>query len=344
MNRAVYGVVLCLSLFGTRDLLCRTMGEYNGRVLKKDREFHTVQIASFPVSSHERAAALHDSLKKEGCFVFYEKAILEDHTAWVRVRVGYFKDRAGAENLCKQFRDQGLSECFVDKTKLIIVPYGTKFSIIQTPSSIWLLDDGQATEMFDLSAAIFDRRIDAHYTQPFVSPSGREVLFEFDHRIMQLDLQTGEISALADGVANALPQRSPSGRYIGYIDQNIWESKSNLWVMRENGSKTCLVDARNEDEEVAVKFFRWHPQKDIILFCEGYAFGTVTVGGNIYSIDMSGERKLLVAGERRANQEIVSEFDIEGGVLVYTIAYFDSNHFGIVDLVEHSRPLDELLP
>ena len=122
------------------------------------------------------------------------------------------------------------------------------------------------------------------------------------------------------------PHWSPSGRYVAFQDFTEWEVKTSLWVARADGSETrALVDNRPAGNQRAVKDFVWHPTEDRILYVDGFAFGTVAVGGVLRSVDMDGTVSTALAPVG-ARQEIAGPLKIEDGYLHYRIVQHDAEY------------------
>lgn len=331
------GVILITNLIFTKPVRC----SYNTRDLEKEKiEYYTIQVASYPMSDSVTAKDHFISMKKQGYLVFLFETYLEKKK-WLRIRIGNYHSYSEAEKYGETIKQKLNSEYFIDKNEFVVVTHDS-INLIQAPSGIWLIQGSNYREIFDLTPSIFSRYSGAYYTYPFISPSGEDVLFEYDGKIIEVNLKTFQKRIVQDkGVGNSLPQKSPSGKYIAYIDNNLWESPSNLWLITGDTSRQCLVSTKNLNKS-AVKFFKWHPDKDIIFFIAGYAYGTVTVGGDFYSVDMNGTIKKLISSNKEKREEIVSQFNIKNNTLYYKIAHFDES-YSEIEYTDHNILLTKLL-
>jgi Tol biopolymer transport system component len=123
-----------------------------------------------------------------------------------------------------------------------------------------------------------------------------------------------------------VPHWSPSGRYVAFHDFLEWEVKTSLWVARPDGSELrALVDNRSKESDRALKAFVWHPVEDRILFVNGYAWGAAPSGGDVYTIDMEGNSKMVV-GRTNTRQNLSGPLRVEDGYLHYHRMQFDENY------------------
>lgn len=319
----------------------QSIGHFNSRIIKNEVEYFSVQVASHPISEKEEALQLLSKMKERGYFVFLTTYRPENSKEiYIRIRTGYFPKYAEAKRHCIKLQKDGF-EYYIDKQKFIVASKGN-MRIIKTPNSIWLFDENNFKELFDITPSLFDRNIDFYYTQPFISPKGDEVLFEYDGKIIKINLNTNEKLIIENHVSNSFPQKSPSGKYIAYINDNLWESESSLWIHNSETS-FCLVDVNESKKQDAIKNFVWHPTEDIIFYIIGSAYGTLTVGGEIWAVDITGKKCSLISCATNNREEIVNEFFIENNSLKYKIAQFDDGYTQISKLIEKKMRLDKLL-
>jgi hypothetical protein len=96
----------------------------------------------------------------------------------------------------------------------------------------------------------------------------------------------------------------------------------------------ALVDHRAPGADRAVKDFVWHPEDDRIFFVDGYAFGTVSVGGVIRSVDMEGKVTTVLEPDGKRS-ELAGPMSIQDGYLRYRIVRFDEQF--IAKTIEDAR-------
>lgn len=326
-------ISVLLQLFILHDQSCSQPDEV--------AEYYTVQVASFPIADSVKAFDLYHQLKEKNYLVFLSKTWIKDRGRWLRVRIGYFDSNSGATRFALEFQEKENRDYYITKTKLEVASHSQGFRIIYTPSAIWYQDDNGVREVFDLSKSLTNTNIEADYATPSISPNGQYVLFEYDSHIYVFDLKTWNWRIIQSDVTNSLPQMSPSSKYVAYTDLNLWEAQGNLWLidLTADNKTTCLVECRGTGNNT-VKYFRWHPQKDIIIYVEGYAYGTVSVGGSIYSVDTAGNIRALIKPPAERT-EIYSRFSISNDSLHYRVAHFDEQYMRS-ETTEHVVALEKL--
>jgi hypothetical protein len=314
---------------------------YNTRDIQKETSArYTIQVASYHLSDSVKAKHHFMSLKQKGQLVFLFNTYINGQT-WLRVRIGQFSSFSQAKIISKKIKQELETECYIDESEFILLEH-KEFKILQAPSGIWLIRDNSYHELFDLSPSLFDDDIFSYYTYPFISSSGKDVLFEYNGNIIEVNLSTFDRKIIhAEGVGNSIPQKSSSGRYIAYIDNNMWESPSNLWILGKNGQRKCLANSKDLKGH-AVKFFKWHPSSDVIFFIAGYAYGTQTVGGELYSVDLKGSVQKLISSKSDKRQELVFQFNIAENTLFYKIAQYDES-YSSVEYSDHTISINQLL-
>lgn len=232
----------------------------------------------------------------------------------------------------------------LDTANVFVDTYRNRFEVITTPSAIWLKRGNRIREVYPLHSKDFEANYDflPDETQAVISPSGKEILFYFDSKIIKVHLKSSRRTILGNG-NNSSPQWSYRGDLIGFMDEREFETKTSLWVMRTDGTrKHCLVKHQFGEKSLnTVKSFRWHPSRNLIIFVEGYTWGTVTFGGNIYGVDMQGNRKTLVVANSKM-EEISSDIYISNDSLIYQIVHFKNNYMDTT-LTTHKVPLSDLI-
>jgi hypothetical protein len=344
-------VLLTLLLISNGTILPSAENDYISRIAVPDRKISSIQAAVFAEQSKAAAIKFYNELKQDGELVYYERAKIGIRGNWIRVKIGIFENYEQAK-ISKNKLNQHLPQDAIISNDVLLIRDYRNDSAIKTPNAIWAKLDGKYVECFDFSELIFDPtrgnvRWD-DYTQPFLSPDKKKILFEFDRKIYVVDILTSNRTimdfkqnrpATFAGIANSVPQQSPSGKYIGFIDANLWESYSHLWLYTAD-STFKIIQASNEN---AVKNFRWHPNKDIIFYIFGHAFGTVSVGGDIYATDTNGNHVMLIESDKSKNEEITTDISINDEYLNYKIALHDEFHSKILKIVEKKAKLNDLL-
>ncbi len=338
-------------LLGSACSLAGSNNSFISRIAMPEKGIFTVQVASFPFSSAGLAFQLYEKLKNEGEFVYYQRVYLANRGSWVRVRMGLFQEYTQAARFKEEHLLEKSREALIVRDTLLVREYGEDLAI-RTPNAVWAKLDGKYIECLNFGHILFDgvRNNDYwdDYTQPFLSPSRKEILFEYGPKIFIMNLLNGERDTLDfranrpkgfSGIGNSLPQKSPSGEYLAFIDANVWESYSNLWL--HTGYSTFkVIEANNAN---CVKSFRWHPQKDIIFYVFGYATGTVSVGGDIYATDTKGNRVRLIESANSKDEEITVDISVDDDYLFYRIARYEKGQSRIIEIRDVKAKLDSLM-
>jgi len=351
-GRSLCATFMLLFLFvNFRFLFVGDYYPYNSRIVMPEKKVYVIQAASFPVASKDSAMSLYNRLKASGKFVYFRKTKIKNKGEWIRIRTGLFDSYADAAQAGLQIRLETERDVFITSDTLIIRKYDSDYAI-KTPNAVWVKLNGKYIECFHFGEIFLDniRENDfwADYTQPFLSPDKREVLFEYNRKIYDIDILTGkktvfqfdEDSNTLLSIANSMPQKSPSGHYIGFIDANLWESNSNFYLtdLSNADSTRKLLRAGNGN---AVKNFVWYPNSDIIFYVLGYAMGTVTVGGDIYVTDVEGNFVKLIESNRDKKEEITMDISVDKDFLYYKVAQHGPTR--ITGVTEKKVKLDSLL-
>ena len=327
---------------------------YIARYAVPDRKIYTIQAGSFPDSSVEAAVKLYECLKETGVPVYLRRAEISERGEWIRVRVGVLDSLAQAEAFKAKY-DTLLPPDALIVQDVLLVRKNDNDAVITTPSAIWIKRDVQYTDCFNYIDLVTHPTIKNKYrddfTQPFFSTDKREIIFEFDRKIYIINIRSFTTKIIDinknrpqnyGGLGNSIPQLSPSGKFIGFIDANLWESRSNLWLYDVRKDSTFrLVEYVNEH---VVKNFRWHPNRDIIFYVYGYGYGTVSVGGDIYATDMKGNHVKLIEHDKSKHQEITIDISIKNGYLHYQIARFNERYSKIESIIDEKVSLKKLVP
>lgn len=326
---------------------------YNERLIRPEQTVYTVQIGSFPMTSKFAVIRLYEQLKKEGYPVFYRRIRIENGE-WVRVKIGWFDTKPQAIAYRDSLLSQKYPEAFIVQDHLPIQTLGEKRCIV-TPTDIWLETAGGKTDLFHFDHNLIDDNEENddwnYYTQPFFAPSGDKVIFEYQSQIVTIQLENRLKTVLdlpktesGDSICvhNSFPQESPLGHYLALIDNNLWEANSGLWLYARDSLKVLIPAGKLVPTE-AVKNFRWHPEKDLIFFINGFAMGTVTVGGDLYATDVHGNCMRLITGDKEKREEIAIDFTLDQQYLYYQIAQHDSSYSSVIRMSEEKAPLANLV-
>lgn len=296
---------------------------------KPCKKYFTLNIKSYSRSEWVNGFELYKTLKQKGYVVYRYFSHQENQGYLLKVQVGLFNKKSDAQKYIRYFyRTEKLNTC-LDSLEVYVTEFKNQFKIFTTPNSIWLSKKNIFEEIYSADSLFYNNEFDARSTQPKISPDGKEIVFYCCGSIIKVNLHTKKAFNLVNEqqityLIDSNPKWSPSGKYIAFLDGNEWEYPAKLWIMKNDGSDLCcLVKCEKEN---GVKSFQWHPAKDFIYYVEGYAYGTVSAGGNIYMTDLFSNRKLIAGQNLEMRTEVYVMFFIKGNFLYYKIAHHDEEY------------------
>lgn len=328
--RVVSFLILCLILAGSQGT--------PGRIPDDVTPYYTVQIQAVPQARRDGLLATYEALKAKGYFVYSRDAHVNGQP-YVRLRVGLLKDRNLAQTYGQAIREQEGFDHFVARADLLVETFGHAFDIITTPNDIWFRSDTSVRPLYHFDTA----EAAASCSEVKVNPQGQAIAFACENQIIKIDLRNGSAIVLKQGqredaLFNSTLAWSPDGRYIAYLDTAGWEQPTKLWTMQSDGQHDrCLV--ADETGQMRVKSLHWHPSRNEIFYVSGPTHGTVSVGGSLRRVDLSGNRQVVVPAHGSQRTEVCSEFHIIGNEIRYRLAHFDPNYQS-QKYTTHAIPVD----
>ncbi|WP_017154367.1 DUF4652 domain-containing protein [Bacillus bingmayongensis] len=104
------------------------------------------------------------------------------------------------------------------------------------------------------------------------------------------------------------PIVSPDGKSTVFIDPLEWESLGTLYIFDNTiGGFETLIEHEND---FTPKYVKWLDHKTLGVII-GYGYGTVAIGGNLYTYDLANKEKKQIT-EFESNIQITS-FDVLEG-------------------------------
>lgn len=318
--------------------------------------WYSIQVRAVPLAEQESGMATYRALRDRGYLVYAYRARVDD-APWLRIAVGAFASRGQAAEFGRAFAAAEDADPFVAPAPVRVLPGAGERDFVVTPSALWVRGGDGAREVFafqaeapngaDLPAAIL----------PELAPDGRTLAAVYGCRLLVAAIDGDAARAVNDPPGGPAcvsaehelsygwrPGWSASGRHVAFLDQAFWEYPIGLWVARaDGGGLRCL--ACNRDGQSAVKWFVWHPTEDRILFVEGYAHGTVAVGGGLYSAEMDGTIRTIFAadpGDRATYEEIAGPLRIEDGFLHFRRVRWLDDAFIETSITEDRIPIGAL--
>jgi len=289
------------------------------------REYYTVQVLAAPAENERALLRTYRSLRDRGNLAYYGPAHVGERR-YLRLRTGLFASRTQAKTCAERLRRENGFDPFVARARVFVDSFADRFQVVTTPSGIWHQAAESAKELYSFQPML-EQAADCPAR---ISPTGTHVAFYHDNKIMTMDLSAAGATTLKEGtqpdeLLHSIVRWSPDGRYIAYLDAVAWERPTRLWVMRADGTDNrCLV--RDDSGQTKVKSFLWHPRENKLFYVAGLTHGTVSVGGNLYRTDLTGNQKKIVPARLADGEEIFREFRIVDDTLYYKIACFDENH------------------
>jgi hypothetical protein len=311
-----------------------------GQYAPSSEIWYSVQAASFPLERQEAGYELIEKLLHQGRVVYAYRARIGD-IWWMRVRIGVFANPGDAAEFRAFLIDKGFEGAFVTKAP-VHVENTDKEELITTPGGIWLRRGVCTSELFAFDSGKLHTAGLIEETRALAAPCGGRAVFYYDGGLHLVNLETGQTSILLEGprapeLYRSTPRWSPCSTWIGFMDFRAFEYTTGLWIIKPDGSAPKqVVDNRSTDR--AVKSFHWHPDKPLLLFVEGYAFGTVSIGGALHLADTAGTVETLV--DPGQGVEVHPDFYIDQGAIHYKLIQF-SDDYTSFELLPKQVPLPE---
>lgn len=126
---------------------------------------------------------------------------------------------------------------------------------------------------------------------------------------------------IIDGNHPSEPVISPNNNFTVYISPFEWEEMGSIYLLDlENMSKEKIYEPK--DNNLNPKYLTWINNEKLAVVL-GYAYGTVAVGGNVFSLDIS--TKELTQLTHFPNEIQITSISMENNILNLSgIKYTDS--------------------
>ncbi len=284
-------------------------------------------VTTFQTKEHRNK--IYEVLKSKGYLIDKSRYRKYDF------RIGNYNDLNQAKTRLEKVKNKEeiLSKIIKVENEVIRLKNGSK--IVKMRNSLWLVNRGKNKKNTELS--------DNEVHNINISQNEKQIIFFSDYKIIKVDLKTYEKTVLVEKIDSYSKQLSYSiakwsndGKYIAFLDCSAFEEITSLWLIGVNGKNLrCLIksgiDTKNQFD---VKSFQWNKNSDLIYFIEGYSGGTVTMGGDLYSINLTtGEKKNIIKADSTKGEEILSSFTIDDKYIYYKIVHFDEmyNEFSLTE-------------
>lgn len=276
-------------------------------------KYYTVKVMGAYKSGAAKCRQMCQSLQKDGVMAFCVKGGRINGTF-----AGIYASREAAVTAAAGLKAKYGIPCIAEETKAVsAVKYGEGF-IVNVPSGIWIEKAGEVKKVFDYGRCV-DARMSVMENKIDVSHSGREIVFFYNGAIHKVELGTGKDTVLVSGLANPgapcrpSPKWAPDGKTIAFVEEYGADKGAGIKIMKKDGTgMKTLLDNRNAGKHVAS--IAWRPGTELLYYIETGTNKRVTVGGNLYAIDMSG--KVTLKASPLAGKEIDRHFEFSGGSII----------------------------
>lgn len=148
-----------------------------------------------------------------------------------------------------------------------------------------------------------------------------ELIYDNEKKAVYVELKDSNLELIDDNNPSK-PVISPDGKFAVYISPYEWEEKGNLYLLNLiNYSKKKIYEPT--DDTLVPKAVTWINNNKLALIL-GYAYGTIAVGGNVYTYDLD-TKKLKQITDFESNIQFTN-LEMSDNVLeLKGIKYTDSN-------------------
>lgn len=117
----------------------------------------------------------------------------------------------------------------------------------------------------------------------------------------------------------SFPKLSPDGRRLAYISPHEFEALGELHIYDiEKNEETTVIKIGDIESQDMVKSVEWLDDRYLVTII-GYAYGTVSQGGNLYIYDMIDGKLTLILSPEEKRKEI-KDFTIKYPEIIVDIA------------------------
>jgi hypothetical protein len=162
---------------------------------------------------------------------------------------------------------------------------------------------------------------------------------ECSARILTLNSGKGE-ETICDGVPSR-PAVAPDLRKFAYIDALAWEDLGEVYMYDIEKGQSELIIKQNKDikEQYTPKVLTWLDNRRLLVII-GYAYGTVTAGGDLYlyNVDKGKLELVLTPGD----DEEISDIKVNKDKVIITYAKWDEERITRKDIIKKYNTQDFL--
>ncbi|MDT8861873.1 DUF4652 domain-containing protein [Alkalihalobacillus sp. MEB130] len=162
----------------------------------------------------------------------------------------------------------------------------------------------------------------------------------FNSKTEQVELvyPNGKTEVLADH-SPTKPQKSPDNKKAVYISPLEWEARGSLYLVDlKSGEQDVLV---TPEGDFIPKNVIWQDDSRILVII-GYGHGTVSVGGNIYSVNIKTKEKVQIT-QYDGHIQILDLEIIENDVLNYRGIKYKDEELNESEVYSNNISLNSLM-
>lgn len=135
-------------------------------------------------------------------------------------------------------------------------------------------------------------------------------------------VQTKENLTILTSDMDQVPEIAPDSEKMMFISPFGFEMRGNLWIYDFKANKLLKVLEAGENQ--SIKFATWYDE-NTILYIEGFAFGTVSQGGQLKSLNLKTLKSQLIAEGANDHEEITRVYK-EQQTWFYELITFDEQY------------------
>lgn len=200
------------------------------------------------------------------------------------------------------------------------------------------VDKNESDEDNKKEDEIIDDSYNIEESEKIMALDNGEILYYGKYR--SLFVNKDDSKTILSDYGSSYPEISTDKSRIAYIDEVSFESIGNLYVYdiqtKDNMQKTTY----GYDQSETVKSIEWISD-DSLLVVIGFAFGTVTQGGDLYLYDIN-ENKLTLLLESEKYMEI-KDAVVENDIVTITKVIWKDDNYLEYNEIREEKSIEELL-
>lgn len=119
------------------------------------------------------------------------------------------------------------------------------------------------------------------------------------------------------------PQLSPSKKMIAFISPYEWECIGDLYIYNLIDDEMKVFGKEKLPEQSSIKSLKWLDEENLLMII-GLAYGTVSVGGNLYLYNHRTDSFKLII--QKCEKEEIKDFCISGNRVKLEVVKFNDDY------------------